>query len=56
MRICGRKMTTPPTPATIGISVASATIFSIVFSKMPMMVDATSAVSKLVSSQRTRAR
>ena len=46
----------PPTPATIGISVASATIFSIVFSKMPMMVDVTSPVSKWVSSQRTRAR
>ena len=44
----------PPTPATIGISAASATIFAIVPSNRPMMVAATSAVPRLAISQRTR--
>jgi hypothetical protein len=45
----------PPTPATIGISVASATMRSIVPSNAAMIDEATSAVNRFAISQRTRA-
>ena len=45
----------PPTPATIGISAARIASRSIESSKKRMTVDATSAVSRLAASQRTRA-
>ena len=45
----------PPTPATIGIRIASATIWAIAASKKLMMVEATRAVPRLAISHRTRA-
>jgi hypothetical protein len=45
----------PPTPATIGINMASATIWAMAASKKLMMVDATSAVPRLAISHLTRA-
>ena len=45
----------PPIEATIGISTASATICSIAPPNRPMIVEATSAVARLATSQRTRA-
>ena len=44
----------PPTPATIGMSVASATIFWIVPSNAAMIEEASIAVNRFATSQRTR--
>ena len=46
----------PPMEATIGISTASATSFSIVASKSPMIVELTIAVHKFTASHTARAR
>ena len=46
----------PPIEATIGISTASATIFSIVFSKNPITIEAATAVSRFTNSHGVRPR
>ena len=45
----------PPIPATIGMSTASATIVAITSSNCAITVEATEAVKRFASSQRTRA-